>query len=226
MKNVLLAEVTSKFKKKYIYTHIYGTQNGNWNCETWWHWFVQFFCFSCIWGTTVCNPLERKLCDSSPEMQTECDLAGGRVLLCREIDMRERGKRETGFLIHACSQNVTHYQCREVRLCHVNTLLPQQHAFALMCQTLSEPGCHLCGSLCLCLSNLVSPQHVQISTREHTTVSSDILAHPYSSTASQQVPMVRFPWQLLLLRQSPPSSNLHLHHSVQVSNANVRTETV
>ncbi len=106
-------------------------------------------------------------------MQTECDLAGGSVLLCRGKDMRERqrGKRETGFLICARSQNVTHYQCREVRLCCVNTLLPRQHAFALMCQTLSEPGCHLCGSLWLCLSNLVSLQHVQISTHERTAVS-------------------------------------------------------
>lgn len=108
-------------------------------------------------------------------MQTECDLAGGSILLCRERDMRERerqgGKRETGFLIHTRSQNVTHYQCREVWLYRVNTLLPRQHAFALMCQTLSEPGCHLCGSQCLYLSNLVSLQHVQISTREHTGVS-------------------------------------------------------
>ncbi|XDV13187.1 hypothetical protein PO909_001662 [Leuciscus waleckii] len=39
------------------------------------------------------------------------------------------------------------------------------------CDLAGEPGCHLCGSPCLCLSNLVSLQHVQISTREHTTVS-------------------------------------------------------
>lgn len=137
--------------------------------------YVCVFSFSHVFEVSLYVTLEAYIQsgDSSPEMQTECDLAGGSVLLCRERNERERGReeRETEFLIHACSQNVTHYQCREVRLCHVNTLLPRQHAFALMCQTLSEPGCHLCGSPCLCLSNLVSLQHVQISTCEHTTVS-------------------------------------------------------
>lgn len=129
--------------------------------------------------------------------------------------------------MHACSQNVTHYQCREVRLCHVNTLLPQQHAFALMCQTLSEPGCHLCESLCLCLSNLVSLQHVQISTREHTTVSvvirhfgTPILWHSVPTGSYGEVSLAT------VAAATVPPSNLYLHHSVQVSNANVRTETV
>ncbi len=140
-------------------------------------------------------------------MQTECDLAGGSVLLCRGRDMRERqrGKRETGFLIHARSQNVTHYQCREVRLCRVNTLLPRQHAFALMCQTLSEPGCHLVGPrACVCQTLLAyNTYKYPHASAPPCQLSSDILAHPYSGTASQQVLMVRFPWQLLLLRQSP-----------------------
>lgn len=55
----------------------------------------------------------------------------------------------------------------------VNTLLPRQHVFALMCQTLSKPGCRLHGCPCLCLSKLVTLQHIQIITHERaaTTVS-------------------------------------------------------